>query len=894
MTLTLTSDVPSEVELNRAIEGCPNGSREDLLRLSFLPEVAAFPNPHIPRLLEDSGTPNLNHKADVLTPFDRDISEGKADPIYFAHAYSTKVPPGGILPLILHYTRPGDWVLDGFCGTGMTGVAAQLCGEATHVVPLRGEVGRRKAILTDLSPAATFIAGVTNRLALLAPYLDEIDQELAAIAEEHSRLYRTRHVGWSRGTSDPTQRVNRPKAWQEDTEGVVEYIVWSDVFRCPSCLGELVYWDLIFAGPGEATRKDLVCSHCSSDIKQRDLQRVWIDNYDFELGTQIKQAKQTPVMINYSVGTKRFEKIPDADDFRIISELLSQPLGVNIPVVKMQDGFNTRQPKTSHGFTHVHHFFTRRNLKMMGQFWTQLQQYDDGKRQLALYILTGSIQRVCRLNRYMPSHDRHVGPLSGTLYVSQLTAELPALAYMRARVADIKRCTGAVTGKDILVSTQSATTLANLPNESIDYVFVDPPFGGNLNYSELNVLVEAWLQVRTSPASEAIVNEVQRKGLDQYRGLMARAFNEFYRVLKPGKWITVEFHNSENAVWNSIQEAIAEAGFVVANVRVLDKQKGTTKQLSYGATVKDDLMISAYKPTSSIESQISPSVLLPDAIWSFVTEHLRRLPISNERGGILTPVIDRLAHMLFDRLVAYCLRKGHLIPLSASEFYEELSKRYQQADGMFFLPDQMQRYLKAKEKCSSFQQLELFVSDEESAIRWLRHEIGERPRTFQEIQPDFMREVKAWRKHEVKPELSDLLEDNFLRYDGNEDVPSQIHSYLSTNFKDVRGLDKNSPHLVAKAKDRWYVPSGGKSQDLEKKREKALLKDFEDYKRHTGRKLKEFRLEVLRAGFKFCWGNRDYATIIAVAGKIPEDVLQEDEKLLLWYDQALTRMEGDS
>lgn len=81
---------------------------------------------------------------------------------------------------------------------------------------------------------------------------------------------------------------------------------------------------------------------------------------------------------------------------------------------------------------------------------------------------------------------------------------------------------------------------------------------------------------------------------------------------------------------------------------------------------------------------------------------------------------------------------------------------------------------------------------------------------------------------------------------------------------------------------------------LEKKRERAMLKEFDAYKGHTGRKLKEFRLEVLRAGFKFCWGNRDYATIIAVAGKIPEDVLQEDEKLLLWYDQALTRMEGDS
>jgi hypothetical protein len=78
---------------------------------------------------------------------------------------------------------------------------------------------------------------------------------------------------------------------------------------------------------------------------------------------------------------------------------------------------------------------------------------------------------------------------------------------------------------------------------------------------------------------------------------------------------------------------------------------------------------------------------------------------------------------------------------------------------------------------------------------------------------------------------------------------------------------------------------------LEKKREKALLKEFEGYRTHTGKRMKDFRLEVLRAGFKTAWGNKDYKTIIDIAAKIPEEALQEDEKLLLWYDQALTRSE---
>ena len=108
----------------------------------------------------------------------------------------------------------------------------------------------------------------------------------------------------------------------------------------------------------------------------------------------------------------------------------------------------------------------------------------------------------------------------------------------------------------------------------------------------------------------------------------------------------------------------------------------------------------------------------------------------------------------------------------------------------------------------------------------------------------------------------------------------------------MRNLDKGDSRLTAKAKDRWYVPDPNKAKDLEKKREKGLLKEFDTYRAFSGRRLKEFRLEVLRAGFRTAWGNKDYKTIIDIAKKVPEEALQEDEKLLTLYDLALTRTEG--
>ncbi len=214
---------------------------------------------------------------------------------------------------------------------------------------------------------------------------------------------------------------------------------------------------------------------------------------------------------------------------------------------------------------------------------------------------------------------------------------------------------------------------------------------------------------------------------------------------------------------------------------------------------------------------------------------------------------------------------------------------------MMFLPEQVAEYDRKRAQAAQAPQMELFVSDERSAIDWLMDFLRKRPSTYQEVHPEFTTQVGAgWRKHEERPELSALLADNFLRYDGNGDVPNQIHSYLSSNFKDLRGLEKDDPALKAKAKDRWYAPDPSKAKDLEQKRERSLLKEFESYKSAPGRKLKEFRLEVLRAGFKTAWGAKDYKTIIGIAQKIPEEALQEDEKLLLWYDQALTRMEADT
>jgi 16S rRNA G966 N2-methylase RsmD len=452
------------------------------------------------------------------------------------------------------------------------------------------------------------------------------------------------------------------------------------------------------------------------------------------------------------------------------------------------------------------------------------------------------------------------------------------------------------TNRKSIISTQSATHLENLPSETVDYIFVDPPFGYNFDYSELNFFWEALLGVVTNQKQEAIVSASQLKELDEYRALLTRSFEEFFRILKPGRWMTVEFSNTQAAVWNAIQTSLQEAGFVVANVSALDKKQYGFKAIRTLTAVKQDLIISAYKPNGGLEERFANTSGKEESVWDFVRSHLKYLPTVKTQNNQLEQVIEREPRIIFDRLVAWFVRHNFPVPLSSQEFQAGLTQRFAERDGMVFLTDQVTEYDKKRHQIARAPQMELFIADERSAIDWLTDFLKKRPSTYQEVHPEFIQQLGAgWKKHEAKPELSDLLEGNFLCYDPKSkdgyEVPPQIHSYLSTNWADMRNLDKTDERLKKKATGRWYVPNPNKARDLEMVRERALLKEFETYRAHKGRRLKVFRLEAMRAGFRNAWANKDYATIIEVAKKVPEEALQEDEKLLLWYDQALTLSE---
>jgi DNA modification methylase len=526
---------------------------------AFRGELHLKANPKFGRLCDVNRPPKL-----VEAPFERAISAGKNSYVYDAHTYHTKVPPQGISSLIEHYTRPNDVVLDPFCGSGMTGVAATNLG--------------RRALLSDLSPAAVFISYNLNTPIDQDIYLDAVRAVLNACQETEEKIYSTHCRTCSKSVP-------------------MLYMVWSFGLLCNRCGKEFVLWDVARSEcPNVRESKilaDFDCPHCGERIKKRGLERT----------------KRYPVSVGYRCcqsGLKESTALPDEFDLRLIDELDGPfPTELWYPKDQFPDGVNTRQPIAA-GITSVDKAYTPRALRAMSLLWSLASAWpEEHIRQKLLFTVTSLYQRVTVFSEF-----RFWGGSGNTANynVPAIMNEQNVFTTFERKAKTISWYfrEAAAKPRQIEVSTQSATSLSQLSDKSVDYVFTDPPFGANINYSEMNFLWESWLGIKTDNRQEAIVNRVQGKSYEDYQVLLLEAFLEIRRVLKDDSWLTVVFHNSSEEAWAAIQASLYGAGFSIEGTQTFDKQHGTFKMFVSENAVGYDLVLHCRKANTQTDH---PTVL---------------------------------------------------------------------------------------------------------------------------------------------------------------------------------------------------------------------------------------------------------------------------------------------
>lgn len=361
----------------------------------------------------------------------------------------------------------------------------------------------------------------------------------------------------------------------------------------------------------------------------------------------------------------------------------------------------------------------------------------------------------------------------------------------------------------------------------------------------------------TNNREEAISNKTQHKGLPEYQKIMEACFKEYYRVLKYGKWMTVEFSNTSASFWNCLQYAIKGAGFVIAAITDLNKERGGLHAMLGPTAVKQDLAISCYKPSESVIKKIALNS--DNSVWNLVNEHLEHITRFSGQDNKTVYIAERDPRIIYDRIVSYYVQHGYAVPIDAIEFQKGLKDRFIERDGMYFTASQALEYEEKRAKSDGFVPMALFIGSEADGIEWLKRKL-ETPKTYQELQPDWMKDLVAPKKGDVLPGLDVILEENFIKDDDGK----------------------------------WSKPDPENASHLEQLRGKRLIKEFNLYleaaKKPKAKRMKDTRLEVLRYGFKDCYKQKNYQDIVTVGEHIPESLLMEDEILLQYYDIAVSRI----
>jgi 16S rRNA G966 N2-methylase RsmD len=538
----------------------------------------------------------------VTEPYRQEVVGGKGSVFYRTHSYHTKVPPEGIVPMIEHYTDPGDIVLDPFCGSGMTGVAALLSG--------------RRALLSDLSPAAVHISSGHTTPVEVQAFDAAATRLLSALSDLEDDLY-----GTSCGNCRNAARI--------------EYTVWSDTLECPSCHATSLFWDAARTPDGSLS-KALTCPACNATFRK----------------AQATILQPAPVLVSVSCGTCKTRQQRPLTVQETAAAVLPRRRHIEdwYPTAPLESWREMwRGQHRDMGIATAADFFTDRNLQALAAAWRVAgESIEPGALRFAVSAV---INRASKRYQWNPKRPTNV--LSGTLYIASLTYEFNVFSLLRRKLRSVRQLTvalGAGAGS-CAVQQASAAELGNVPDKSVDYVFTDPPFGANIYYSDASFLWEAWLNAFTPTEQEAVVStslapQHGGKTLNDYEKLMASSFQQIARVLKPGAWASVMFHNSDDTVWSSLERAIESADLHLQSAVAFDKSQPSFKGIKQ---ITNQERVSSFDLVLQLRANASPSrataIRMPDRndqIVMAIAEHLRTAPPRRRTTPYLHSFVMRL------------------------------------------------------------------------------------------------------------------------------------------------------------------------------------------------------------------------------------------------------------
>jgi hypothetical protein len=589
------------------------------------------------------------------------------------------------------------------------------------------------------------------------------------------------------------------------------YTVYSQIFQCSRCLAKVPLFDCIAEKGETAAGKPktlLVCPHCHPQH---------IEEVNTEYGNRFGTA---PVYVAYQCesgckprrGERRHN---DADakkreffnryDLGKIQEIEDKHIPHWFPNIRMMNapegtdrwGLLWRPYLT--GVVEVKDLYTKRNLWALAAIKAGIEEVAEGDvRDALLFGLTGIAlnsskmyqereggRSIAKGSYYIPPIGREMVVTNGYYYKIEQQL-LPAYIELQ--------CLHTPT---VAISTQSATNLGNVPSNSVDYIFTDPPYSWKVQYGEANFVWEAWLGSDTQwHGEEIIVNEVRGKTEQDWSASMRQAMSECYRVLKPGRWMSLCYHDTSEGTWELVQDIMAEVGFVVDKTETalsIDMEQKSWKQLVSDKITRRDLVLNFLKPKPG-EWRVT-QIFIPANVDVATFHELARQVIRDYLAAHPGTTKDRI----YDALISSMVRKGQMEAHDFEALLRSVAEEVQQP---------------VKEDLFRNKEPDLWGSHVQS--RWYLKDTA-----------DQVDQAEQAKEDAAAKRLEKLIGDNLKKNPELEGLhySDLFEHYLPVQDKPRRLLNDWLPEYFIKvASGTWRLPDKDESEQLSRLREAGTLR----------------------------------------------------------------------
>jgi hypothetical protein len=336
-------------------------------------------------------------------------------------------------------------------------------------------------------------------------------------------------------------------------------------------------------------------------------------------------------------------------------------------------------------FRTVAELFTKRNLWALAIIKNGIEIFPDDRKYQLLFSFDACMLGVSKMVR-----ASNTATMPGTYYIPQIAKEVKVFSSFSSKLDIAVEGWQQIRNKNtyFILSTQSSTHLDEIQSNTIDFIFTDPPYAEKVQYGELNFIWEAWLSFDTHwHEDEIIINETREKTEGDWNDLTELAMGECYRVLKPGRSISLCYHDTSEGTWTLVQDIMAKAGFLIEKsdtALYIDAGQKSYNQTVADKVTKRDLVINFRKPKpGEVAASVSltgqeDTATFADKAHRIISDYLEANPGSTK---------DRVYDEVVSRMVRSGQMEAHDFDALLRQVADEITSEGEKCPGRWYLKE---------------------------------------------------------------------------------------------------------------------------------------------------------------------------------------------------------------